>query len=68
MRKNVIYGCVNLWGTSMFFLPGTCDAVRGLQCPKETNKRCRKSLYIFQTHEDARGPQVINFLVIHTGK
>ena len=26
MRKNVIWDCVNLWGTSMSFLPVTCDA------------------------------------------
>jgi len=43
MRKNVIYGCLNLWGTSMSFLPVTCDAARGLQCPKETSKRCTEN-------------------------
>jgi len=43
MRKDAIQGCVNLWGTSMSFLPVTCDAARGLQYPKETSKRCTKN-------------------------
>ena len=32
-----------LGGTSMSFLPVTCDAARGLQCPKETSKRCTEN-------------------------
>jgi len=40
MRKSVIKGCAIFGGTSMSFLPITCDAARGLQCPKETCKRC----------------------------
>jgi len=31
-------GPANLWSTSMSFLWVTCDAARGLQCPKETCK------------------------------
>ena len=39
MRMCVIQGCANLWSTSMSFIWVTCDAARGLQCPKQTCKR-----------------------------
>jgi len=42
MRKSVIQGCANLWGTSMSFLPLTCDAARSLQCPKNLSKDAPK--------------------------
>ena len=32
-------GLCKFWTTSMSFLPVTCDAARGLQCPKEISKR-----------------------------
>ena len=62
MRKSVIQGCANLWGTSMSFLPNYLRRCKGPAVPKrDQQKMHRKSLYIFQTHEDARGPHVIDF-------
>ena len=43
--------CARVWSrvvqicTSMSFLQVTCDAVRGLQCPKETCKRCTENRF-----------------------
>ena len=45
-HKSVIQGCANLRGTSMSFLPVTCDD--GLQCPKETRKKEKLDTVGFQ--------------------
>jgi len=50
MRKSLIQACANLWGTSMSFLPYTCDAAGGLQCPKETSKRCTENRFTSFKH------------------
>jgi len=48
MRKDA-QGChlpsstLHLWATCMSFLAVTCDAARGLHCPKETCKRCTQN-------------------------
>ena len=61
MGMCMIQGCANLCSTSMSFLRFTCDAARGLQCPKETCKIWTGRKSIGDTFFQTTMTHVINF-------